>query len=246
MNSILDKVFSFQYFGIILFSVIGILAVLFVILFAVAIKDAKKNKINNNIEEQNEEEKNDSIKETNKKKEEKKTKKAEKEDKKEEVKELKKEEPQEEIEEVSIKEEIEIPIEEVIEPQEDNDIDLDVSLEKTLADLDNTLASLNITKEDAIEEPVIEDVKIDVTQENEDLQNLAMSLVKDYKKEKKPKEVVKEEKKIEPIAMPNLDDIPMPQAIKVIDSTPINNPKKRTVKRRTAIDSIVGEEYKLK
>lgn len=249
MNTFFDKLFSYQYFGIILFSVIGILAVLFIILFAIAISDAKKNKITNNIEEEN------NIDKKEKAKEEKTTK---KEDKKEKAESKKTESKEDKIKEP----EIEIPLDDIIEStkvEEDPVIDLGVNLESTLADLDNTLASLNINKEKDVK-------KINIDQEKEDLQSLAMSLVKDYKKEKKIEindieeteeiEEVKlkdnfvkpiEEPKIEPIAMPDLDDIPMPQAIKVVDQTPVNyNPKHRATKRRSAIDSIVGEEYKLK
>ena len=252
LNTFLDKLFSYQYFGIILFSVIGVLAVLFIILFAVAISDAKKNKITNNIEEENKKEKKEEPKEEKAtKKEDKKTKedKKEKVEKKKEEKEIKEENKEEEPIE------IEIPLDDIIEStkvEEEPVIDLGVNLESTLTDLDNTLASLNITKEEK---------NVNIDQEKEDLQSLAMSLVKDYKREKKldkeeiieevklKEEIVKpkEEKKIETIAMPNLDDIPMSKAIKVIDQTPANyNPKHRATKRRTAIDSIVGEEYKLK
>ena len=228
MNSFLENIFSYQYFGVILLCVIAFLAVLFIVIFAFAIKDAKKTKV---------------------------------------VKTIVNESDEEEAEDEDVKVKEEIPLDDIIESKkqdEDNEIKISENLESTLADLDQELSSLNIEDEENVPdikiefndgaEELNEDIKeltgeleeevqedVNISPEQNDLQSLAMSLVKDFKKKESPK-------KVETIEMPKLDDIPTPQPVKVVDETPIIDSSKvrPRVKRHNSINDIVGEEYKLK
>jgi type II secretory pathway pseudopilin PulG len=45
LNAYLEKLYSNQYFGVVIFSIIGVLALLFIIVLVLALKDAKKRKL---------------------------------------------------------------------------------------------------------------------------------------------------------------------------------------------------------
>lgn len=206
-NQFLEKLFNYQYFGLILLSIIAILAVLFIVIFAIAIKDSKKIKKNKELtilDDEYGEEKHD------------------------EENIAFKEESKEEI--------AEIPLDDILSETQDIEDALDV----TLTDIESEIKLM--------------DNDIDALENDSDLQSIAMSFAKEYKKERErikddDEEEIKEEKEeVKHIELPNFNDIPAPQPVKVIDEQPIIDSSKKKKKHRSSnpLDDIVGEEYNLK
>ena len=239
----IEKLYSQEYFAPVLFAVVAILAILFIIVLILAVKDSKKKKnvtsnevsdtfakvddvpqeINVNVTSENQE--------------------------KIEVSEIKEENPVNNIETNGTE------FESVVVPApigEENE---------TIINNDNNIISEEVThipvepEEIRVEaSPEMESsIKNDeVEQAENDLDSIAASLLSEYKKDNKTedetpvelpqveetsKPIVEEEKK--EIELQNLNDIPVPQPIKVTDTAAIIDSSKKRV------DDIQTEEYSL-
>lgn len=235
MNSFLEKLFSIPNFGTILLILIIVLAIIFIILFALALKDAKRAKQNkellkeqdteanmsevafaqNNIDPVNLEIKNEEIKQDN-------------------------------VTDVSSLQETKIT----------NDVPfVNAPLEEP------TVAPLEIEKEEQV---VISQVDDKAKESEIDLRNIAMSLAKEYQEEIK-KTNSDDDFFVKPfnqsnneqfskvnisnddnknVELPNINDLPTPQPVKVVGETKIMDSSEK--REDTNINNLEQETYTLK
>ena len=225
----IEKLYSNELFAPILFTIVGILAVLFVVVLILALKDAKKSKkdvvkVADNTEEFNK--LNEEVVET----------------------------PivTNELEEKSlVNEDV---VNNVIP---DSDVFEEVTIDAPEIDLNN---------DDKIKIENEEVASIELERAESDLDEIAATLLKEYQKEKNDDEEVietpqiadsqispvfvtpdtlpvKEEDKESEVEMPSLSDIPIPQPVRVVQSSQIVDSSK---KENVSINDIETEEYNIK
>ncbi len=227
----IERLYSNELFAPILFSIVGILAVLFIIVLILALRDAKKN--NKNVVEVA-----DNTEEFNKLSE--------------EVKEAPIEAP---VETNDFKFKNDFKEDVVDNLVSENDSFEEVTIEAPKADLEDD-NKIKIENEEV--------ASIELERAENDLDEIAATLLKEYQKEEDDEEVVetpqvaetqispvfvspntlpvKEEDKVE-IEMPSLSDIPVPQPVRVVQSSQIIDSSK---KENVSINDIEAEEYSIK
>ena len=224
----IEKLYSNELFAPILFTIVGILAVLFVVVLILALRDAKKSKkdvveVANNVDEFNKmsEEVVETPIATN------------------------------ELEE---KEEVKEEVINNVIPVSDSFEEVTIEAPETELEEDN---KIKIENEEV--------ASIELERAENDLDEIAATLLKEYQKEKEDDEEVvekpqvaeqqispvfvtpdtipvKEEEK-ESIEMPILNDIPVPQPVRVVQSSQIIDSSK---KENVSINDIETEEYNIK
>ncbi len=225
----IERLYSNELFAPILFTIVGILAVLFVVVLILALRDAKKSKkdvveVADNTEEFN-----------------------------------------------KISEEVvETPIE---TKEEENELVKDESVINNLTPISDNFEEVSIEapetelKDDGKIKIENEEVaSIELERAENDLDEIAATLLKEYQKEESEEDEVidkpqvaekqispvfvtpdtlpaKEEEKEAEIEMPSLSDIPVPQPVRVVQSSQIIDSSK---KESFSINDIETEEYNLK
>ena len=250
----LEKLYSQEYFAPVLFTIIAILAVLFIIVLILALRDAKKKKnvvdntANDAFAKVNDEAQEVNINATSP-----------------EINEIKEEKININNNDVvssvettgSEFKEIEIPA-----PIADNNESTITSQEVVTPSVDNVVTPEVETPEIKIETPeevVTEINSNDVAQAENDLDSIAATLLSEYKKDNQSVEVPSEEVSTQPSEfssvgvtpdvlpaeekkdseLPSLNDIPVPQPVRVTDTSTIIDSSKQN------IDNIQTEEYSI-
>jgi type II secretory pathway pseudopilin PulG len=254
MKDFMEKLYSMQYFGVVLFSIIGILAVLFVIVLILALKDAKKRRQAENLTKESDqsasmadvafaEEVHDPVKvEVTKTSEE-----TPKEDNVVQYQEA----ANNTFEDIKVEAPSELPKEENVSPFPDLEITQPVNLP---ADIMNDAEKEEIAP--VIKETEEETVKVE--EEKKDSANNEEPVLKPQQPEQfssiyvTPGAIPNKEtdEKVMPTEMPNLSDIPAPTPVRVVNESSIvdSSAKKELKPEDISTDKIANaaEEYTIK
>jgi hypothetical protein len=262
ISDFFEKLYSNQYFGIIIFSIIGILAVLFIIVLIIALKDAKKKKIADAVTSEADKESKmaevafaqEAVNPTNL-----------------EVTPNQDAAPAINDNVVEIKPTVNDSFDSVSVPEPTPIVDSNATVNMNTTPEDSSInrdynASSNVPEST----PSAIDSNVDISQEQNDLTAIAQSLAAEYKKETgandshtsapvlKPTQPEQfssvyvtptpmpnaQTSNVVPNNMPNIADIPVPQPIKVENENRVFDSSNSA--NTNPIDNISTEEYKLK